>query len=386
MSDAYTYKVDRDKDSGIKVEVTVTPERIKETETRVYQELAKDVEIKGFRPGKAPESDIKAKLGPKLLNETLNAVLPELAADIVEQEELNPITQLEYTFEEIDQDGNVKFSFTFTNYPNIELGDFSKLKVEKLEIKIEKEEIQEVIQRLFKQQAEDAEQHDHDAKPDESDEEQAEIEEKEIEVTDEKVKELGLEGIETISDLEKQIEERIRTVKGNDQNRIYQDQVIEAAIATSNIKVPAALLQQQADSLVADHIAQVEQLGVDVDSFLEAQGTTRKELEEQKLKQAEKQISAELLLSEIAKQHTILPTAEDVESEIEGITDADARQNFDSPQGRRHILSILIQQRGLQKLMQFVEGNGKVEEKQEKQDEKKEKKSKQKSSKSKQKE
>jgi len=373
MSDAYTYKVDRDEDSGIKVTVTVTPERIKETEAHVYQELAKDVKIKGFRPGKAPESEIKANLGPKLLNETLNAVLPELASEIVGKEEMNPITQLEYTFEEIDSDGNVKFIFTFTNYPEIKLGDFTKLKVEKPKVEVEEKEIQEVVQKLFKQQAEEHDHDNSDADGNDSTEDETKSEPKEVEITDAKVKDLGLDGVETITDLEKQIEERIRTVKSNDQNRIYQDQVIEAAIKTSKINVPNALHEQQAASLVSDHISQVEQLGVDVDSFLEAQGTNRKELEEQKHKQAEKQISAELLLSEIAKQHTIPPTAEDVEREIEGITDADARENFDSPQGRRHILSVLIQQRGLQKLMQFVEGESKPKKKDKKSDTSKDK-------------
>ncbi len=357
MADQYKYELKKEKESKISVSVTIQEELVTKKQEQVYEKLKETVKISGFRPGKAPKKEIMAKLGTKVLNETLNEILPEVASEIVEKEELNPVTQVDYQFEDFSKEGDIVFSFSFTNYPEVKLGNLSKIKVEKQSAEVEQKEIDEVVQRLFKQQAEDNHDHDHDHEDSDSDN----IEIKEI--TDEMVKGLKIDGVQTKKDLEKQIKERIQSIKQNDLDRDYENKLLEAAIAETKIEVPAALIDQQTETLMNDHLSQISRLGVEVEQFLEAQGTSREELEKQKRKDAEYKVKAELVLNEIARQNSILPTAQDVEAELKMISDPEIRSSYDSAHGRRHILSVLVQQRGMQKLLDIAGGSKTTEKK-----------------------
>lgn len=353
MSSTYTYKVDRnDKTSDVKVAVTVTAEHYSTAIDKAYANLAPNVKVKGFRPGKAPRAQIVARLGSDLLSEALRIMVPDIAAEIVNKENFNPINQLEYDFSGDSEGEEIKFSFEFINYPTVKVGDLSKIKVTKETSEVTETEIDDVVRRLF---GDDQHHHDHDhAEGEEHDHSHEHVHVDISTITDEQVVELKLGEIKTVEGLRAEIRDRLQESKNQSMEGKYQDAVIQAAIDKSEIQVPPKFVEVRLDEEMVDFENRVQEIGLNMDTFLAAQGKSSDQMREEKRDQITKAIQAELVLNQIAKDHSVIPTSEDVDAEIAKM-EPESRSRFGNSAGRRRVLSVLIQNRGLQKLMQIAE-------------------------------
>jgi FKBP-type peptidyl-prolyl cis-trans isomerase (trigger factor) len=289
MEKGYTYKINKEKDYLYKVEVEVEPSRVKEAYTEALKELGKDVKIQGFRPGKAPAAMIEAKVGNEAFSHSIRHLLSDIAVEIVDSEKLNPVTPLDYSVEKASVDGNVAFSFSFTNYPEVKLADLSKLTVEKPDNAVSEEDIDKVIANLR-----NAENEKNKGKKDETKEEKdkeakkisgkgtEKKDKKTTELTDAEVKTLGFEGVTTVAELRKMISERLQDIQGQEQQARFEQSALEVAIKASDIQVPQALIDRQAEQLVEAYMAKIKDLDVKPEEFLQAQGLTKESLKKQK--------------------------------------------------------------------------------------------------------
>jgi len=351
MAAGYTYKIQKGKDYKVDAAVEITTEHFQQLVDSTYERLANDVKLPGFRGGKAPRAQIEAKLGSKLLSETLKDTVPVIASEIVDAEKLSPITTLEYDVKEIGPTGIVKFTFTFTSYPEIKLGDLGKIKVAAPSFEVTEADVQEVLSRLFKQPA-----HDHDHDHSDPNHNHAEHEDKPVEVTEEMVKELGLNDVKSVKELDEKIRMQLKVMKENEAESKYEGELLEAAVKLSHIPLPEPLVDQQAAYLVDDYLARISQLGVDIDGFLQAQGTSITQIREQKREQAKQKLAQELVMNEIVKKYELTPEPEEIENEINSITDPEVRNSYDNYQGRRYVLSVLIQRNSVRKLRELAGG------------------------------
>lgn len=351
MSKGYTYKIIKEKDYLYKVEVEVEPARVQTAYNEALEELGKDVKIQGFRPGKAPKAMVEAKVGNDAFSHSIRHLLSDVAIEIVDSEKLNPVTPLDYSVEKASVDGNVAFSFSFTNYPEVKLADLSKLTVEKPDNSVSEEDIDKVISNL-RSAEEDKKKGGEEKKVSKKSTEKKE--QKADKLTDEDVKTLGFEGVTTVTQLRKMIAERLQDIQGQEGQARFEQSALEAAIKESDIPVPQALIDRQTQQLVEAYMAKIKDLDVKPEEFLQAQGLTAETLKKQKEDQALKQLKAEILLNEIAKKYEIAPAATEIDAQINSITDPEVRAQYDTYEGRRYILSALLQQRSMQKLLSEV--------------------------------
>jgi len=348
MEKGYTYKINKDKDYLYKIEVEVEPSRVKDAYNEALEELGKDVKVQGFRPGKAPKAMVEAKVGNDAFSHSIRHLLSDIAIEIVDSEKLNPVTPLDYSVEKASVDGNVAFSFSFTNYPEVNLADLSKLTVEKPDHTVSEEDIDKVIENLRNTESEK----NKDKKEEKRDERKKD--KKTAELTDAEVKTLGFEGVATVAELRKMISERLQDIQGQEQQARFEQSALEAAIKASDIQVPQALIERQTEQLVEAYMAKIKDLDVKPEEFLQAQGLTAEALKKQKEDQALKQLKAEILLNEIAKKYEIAPSATEIDAQINSISDPKIRAQYDTYEGRRYILSALLQQRSMQKLLSEI--------------------------------
>lgn len=336
MDKEYTYKVKKAEESKVTVEVKVQPSLYKNYQEQAYNELAPSVKIAGFRAGKAPRAQIESKISSDLFSRALKLVITNVAAEIVDTEELNPATQLAYDVSKVSDGDGVEFKFEFTNYPEVKLGDLSKLTYPKQDIKIEDAEVDQVITNLFKQ---------------------TEGESKDVElknITNEMVLSLGLPGVNDLDSLRAEIAHRLTHMKEDSAEADMLSKVVEDAVNLSDIPTPKALVEDVAKRVYDEYIERIEKLQVNVDEFLTAQGKSRDALRLEKEAEAAAQIKRELLFSEIVRKYELIPTAEEIEKEITSITDPEIRESYDNFEGRRYIASVLIQRRALQKLKELA--------------------------------
>ncbi len=111
--------------STVKLLFTVTPTEIEETYQRVLENVAKDVELTGFRKGKAPLELVKEKADPqKLANETIKELVTTYYSQAVKEKALNPIIAPKIEFDDFDKSKEFTFSATTAVRPTLTIGDY----------------------------------------------------------------------------------------------------------------------------------------------------------------------------------------------------------------------------------------------------------------------
>ena len=111
--------------STIKLLFTVSPAEIDQTYQKVLADVAKDVELPGFRKGKAPVELVKEKADPqKLANETVKELVTTYYPQAVKEKALNPIITPKIEFDDFERSKDFTFSATTAIRPILTIGDY----------------------------------------------------------------------------------------------------------------------------------------------------------------------------------------------------------------------------------------------------------------------
>ena len=115
------------------------------------QEAAKTVRLNGFRKGRVPASVIKNRFGKGVRQEVLGEVMSKSYYDASAQQKLRPAGQPRIEPKMLEEGKDLEFIATFEVYPDVALGDFSKIKVEKLTAEVAKANVDKMIETLRQQ-------------------------------------------------------------------------------------------------------------------------------------------------------------------------------------------------------------------------------------------
>ena len=116
---------------------------------RAYKELAKQVRLPGFRPGKAPAKLLEARIGREaMLDQVINEALPARYGQAVTESDVRPLGQpdIEVTKKEYGQE--LVFTAEVDVRPDITLPDLSTLNVTVDPVEVSDEEIDAELQSL----------------------------------------------------------------------------------------------------------------------------------------------------------------------------------------------------------------------------------------------
>lgn len=116
--------------SNVELVLTFEGEEVKKAKGNVLRKIAKEVELPGFRKGKAPIATVEAKFYENIKEEVTDILLKAHYETIIKENELRPVDYLRTVNVELTDD---KFVGTFVVdvYPEIKLGDYKGLEVEK---------------------------------------------------------------------------------------------------------------------------------------------------------------------------------------------------------------------------------------------------------------
>ncbi len=126
--------------------VEVEPAEIDHSLDHAYHHVVKEVAIPGFRKGKAPRAVLEQYVGKDALRkEALDELVPELCMKIVEDQNLEVVAQPQV---EILEQDPVVFKATFSLRPEIELGDYRAIRIERPETEVGDKEVDDFMQNL----------------------------------------------------------------------------------------------------------------------------------------------------------------------------------------------------------------------------------------------
>lgn len=121
--------------------------------------------IPGFRKGKVPRKIIELNYGEGVFYEdAINMVFPEAYEAAIEEHNLEPVDRPEIDIEELEKGKPVVFIAEVTVKPEVELGEYKGIEVEKVEYNVTEEDIEKEIKNIQERNARIIEVEDRAAK------------------------------------------------------------------------------------------------------------------------------------------------------------------------------------------------------------------------------
>lgn len=133
----------------VRINVEVPFKELQPDFDRAYKELAKQVRLPGFRPGKAPAKLLEARVGrDAILDQVVNEALPSRYGQAVTESDVRPLGQpnIEVTKKEYGQE--LVFTAEVDVRPDIALPDLSALKITVDPIQVSDEDVDAALQSL----------------------------------------------------------------------------------------------------------------------------------------------------------------------------------------------------------------------------------------------
>ena len=123
----------------------------KELEQR-FEQIKKDVVLKGFRPGKVPTDIIKKQFGKAVYGEVIDKILKESSAKALEEKKVRPALQPKIDLKSFGEGKDLEYTINITEFPEVKLDSLDKIKFNDYEIKIDDAETNKRIKEIAKNQ------------------------------------------------------------------------------------------------------------------------------------------------------------------------------------------------------------------------------------------
>jgi len=134
----------------LKVRATIEAQDFQKALNTVVGELSRKANIKGFRKGRVPRNIIEMYFGREgIYSEALEKVIPSAMSEIVEEYDLNLITEPQVDLEgEVEEGKPVTAVFTFEVRPEVVLPELSSLVVEKPVVEVTDAMVEAAIEQI----------------------------------------------------------------------------------------------------------------------------------------------------------------------------------------------------------------------------------------------
>ena len=129
--------------------VEIDKELMESGANKAYLKARKNIMIPGFRKGKAPRKMIEAMYGAHVFyDDGLEEIFPEIYQFAVVEQDVKAVGRPSLTDVNIDDNSIVTITLTTELYPEVTLGDYKGLEVEKAEAAVSDEQVQAELDRM----------------------------------------------------------------------------------------------------------------------------------------------------------------------------------------------------------------------------------------------
>lgn len=146
------------KSKGLKREfsITIGIDDLKEKKIKKLQDIASKAKIDGFRPGKVPTAHIEKLYGQSVMVEVIEEKVTEASQSVLQDRDLRaavkPDVKLDSDMNDvIEKNKDLVFTMNCEVLPEIEITDFSKIKLDKPVSKPKEKDIKDALDYLAKQ-------------------------------------------------------------------------------------------------------------------------------------------------------------------------------------------------------------------------------------------
>ena len=133
----------------------ISEESIKQGLEVAFNRVKKNLNVPGFRKGKVSRQVFNKMYGEEALyQDAVDYVLPKAYTKAIDELEVSPLAMPDIDVKEISKEEGVKFEAVVTVKPNVELGEYKNLGLEKESVEVTDADVEERLDSLLSRQAE----------------------------------------------------------------------------------------------------------------------------------------------------------------------------------------------------------------------------------------
>jgi trigger factor len=136
-----------------KLTIEIEPVEIKRELDKTYNELRRTVQLKGFRPGRAPRNLLERFFGDQVRSDVIQRLVKEYTEKALEELNFKPIVPPQVITEETDLDKALRFSAVFDITPEIEVKDYSGLEASRPRVEVTEADVDRALERIRERNA-----------------------------------------------------------------------------------------------------------------------------------------------------------------------------------------------------------------------------------------
>lgn len=132
---------------------------------------------------------------------------------------------------------------------------------------------------------------------------------------------LGMEGVNSKEDLEKQVEETIKARKDMEAENKYIDDLLDAAAKNTEIEIPEVMIKDETDRMISQYEQNLKMQGLSITQFYQFTNSDEASLRNQMKEEATKRVTYRLMLEEIVKVEKLEITDEQANEEAKTLAE-----------------------------------------------------------------
>ena len=142
-------------DGKVVIAFSATKEEFAKGLDQAFKRAVKRVNAPGFRKGKLPRAVFNKMYGEEaLFQDAVDFVLPAAYTKAIDELEVSPLAMPDIDVKEISKEEGIKFEAVVTVKPNVELGEYKNLGLEKDSVEVTDADVEERLDSLLSRQAE----------------------------------------------------------------------------------------------------------------------------------------------------------------------------------------------------------------------------------------
>jgi trigger factor len=135
------------------ISVEIPADVVAKQQEALVQQYSKQARIPGFRKGKVPASMVRSRFSSEITSDVVENLVPQYFREAVVKGGYRPVSQPHIYGLEFTPGEPIKFKAAFEVLPEFELGDYKQIKVEKPDITVTDEQIENELKLLQEKQA-----------------------------------------------------------------------------------------------------------------------------------------------------------------------------------------------------------------------------------------
>lgn len=141
---------ERIEEHKVVLEMEVAQAEVSKAMERAYTKLANKINVPGFRKGKVPRKILEQRVGKQaLLDEAFDILAPKAFNEALTEQNIEPVDRPQVEVVTLAEDKDLVFKATVTAKPEVQLGEYKGLKVEKTVEEISEEKVNEQVQNML---------------------------------------------------------------------------------------------------------------------------------------------------------------------------------------------------------------------------------------------